>query len=144
MLTMLLIYHIVVTPIWMPHPMAAFGMLLLAWASGCAIGMVFLALKPWAPGFVSVTSTIYQRANMIASGKMFLANTLPSSMLAMFDWNPLFHAIDQARGFAFVNYFPNNSSISYPVKVTVVLLMIGLMGEFVTRKSVSLSWSARS
>lgn len=144
MLTMLLIYHIVVTPIWMPHPMAAFGMLLLAWASGCAIGMVFLALKPWAPGFVSVTSTIYQRANMIASGKMFLANTLPSSMLAMFDWNPLFHAIDQARGFAFVNYFPNNSSISYPIKVTVVLLMIGLMGEFVTRKSVSLSWSARS
>ncbi len=75
---------------------------------------------------------------------MFLANTLPSSMLAMFDWNPLFHCIDQARGFAFVNYFPHNSNISYPLKVTVVLLMIGLMGEFIARKRMSLSWSART
>lgn len=143
MFTMMLIYHIVVSPIWMPHPVAAFGMLLLAWASGCAIGMVFRALKPWVPGFVAVMSTFYQRANMISSGKMFLANTLPSSMLAMFDWNPLFHCIDQARGYAFVNYFPHNSSISYPLKVTIVLLMIGLMGEFIARKQMSLSWSAR-
>ncbi len=144
MFTMMAIYHIVVTPIWMPNPTAAFGMLLIAWASGCAVGMVFLTLKPWVPGFVQVASRFYQRANMIASGKMFLANTLPSSMLAMFDWNPLFHAIDQARGFAFVNYFPRNSSIEYPIKVTVVLLMIGLMGEFMGRKNVSLSWRARS
>ncbi len=144
MFTMMFIYHIVVTPIWMPHPMAAFGMLLLAWASGCAIGMIFLAVKPWFPGFVNVVSTFYLRANMISSGKMFLANTLPSSMLAMFDWNPLFHCIDQARGFAFVNYFPHNSNISYPLKVTVVLLMIGLMGEFIARKRMSLSWSART
>lgn len=41
---------------------------------------------------------------MIASGKMFVANTLPNFMLAMFDWNPLLYTIDQARGFAFINY----------------------------------------
>ncbi len=35
---------------------------------------------------------------MIASGKMFVANMLPTSMLLMLDWNPLFHCIDQARG----------------------------------------------
>ena len=142
--TMMLIYHILVTPIWIPNPIAAFGMLLLAWASGCAIGLVFLAMKPWAPGFVGVISSLYQRANMIASGKMFLANTMPAYMLAMFDWNPLFHCIDQARGFMFVNYFPRNSSLEYPIKVAVVLLLIGLMGEFLARKSVSLSWTARS
>jgi hypothetical protein len=31
------------------------------------------------------------------------ANTMPYFMLAMFDWNPLFHLIDQARGFTFIN-----------------------------------------
>jgi ABC-type polysaccharide/polyol phosphate export permease len=51
---------------------------------------------------------------MIASGKMFVANTLPPAMLAMFDWNPLFHIIDQCRGFVFNNYFPRNSNWEYP------------------------------
>jgi ABC-type polysaccharide/polyol phosphate export permease len=48
--------------------------------------------------FGIVFSSICQRANMIASGKMFVANALPGFMLAMFGWNPLFHCIDQARG----------------------------------------------
>ena len=117
-------------------------MLPLAWLVGVAIGVVFLALKPWFPGFVQIASSIYSRANMIASGKMFVANTLPSYLLAMFDWNPLFHAIDQARGFAFINYNPHYSSISYPLKVAVVLIMIGLMLEFYTRKHASVSWEA--
>lgn len=142
MFTILVVYHVALTPIWMPHPAAALGMVLLGWASGCAIGLVFLAMKPWAPGVVGLITRFYMRANMVASGKMFLANTLPASTLKFFDWNPLFHAIDQARGFAFINYFPHNSSVSYPVKLTIVLVMIGLMGEFFTRKQVSLSWTA--
>ncbi len=80
---------------------------------------------------------------MIASGKMFLANTLPAHMLAMFDWNPLFHAIDQSRGFIFINYNPHFSSISYPIYVGLVCLTIGLMGEFYTRRSASASWDAK-
>lgn len=144
MFTILFIYHIGFANIWMPDPFKAFGMFLLSWASGCAIGLVLLAAKPWVPGLVKIASLFYMRANMIASGKMFVANDLPTSMLAMFDWNPLFHMIDQARGFAFLNYNPHNSSLSYPIKVTIVFLMIGLMGEFVTRRSVSLSWFART
>ncbi|WP_372886463.1 ABC transporter permease, partial [Shimia sp.] len=107
------------------------------------IGMVLLALKPWFPGFVGILTTVYQRANMIASGKMFVANTLPTFMLNMFDWNPLFHSIDQSRGFAFINYAPRNTSIEYPLLFGVVFLMLGLMGEFYTRRRASLSWSAR-
>lgn len=136
-------YHVAFAPLQIEQPIAAFGMLLIAWFTGCAIGMVLLAMKPWFPSFVSIFSMVYQRANMIASGKMFVANTLPSSMLAMFDWNPLFHAIDQARGFAFINYNPRYSNYEYPLWVGLVLLMIGLMGEFYTRKYASLSWNAR-
>jgi ABC-type polysaccharide/polyol phosphate export permease len=80
---------------------------------------------------------------MIASGKMFLANTLPSFMLAMFDWNPLFHSIDQARGYVFINYNPHYSSWEYAVWVGVVLVMLGLMGDFYTRRRASISWNAR-
>ncbi|WP_137700987.1 ABC transporter permease [Marimonas lutisalis] len=136
-------YHVAVTPFDVAEPVAAFGTILVAWFTGLALGVVLLALKPWFPTAVQITSVIYMRANMIASGKMFLANTLPAYMLAMFDWNPLFHCIDQARGYTFINYNPRYSNIEYPIIVGIVLLMIGLMGEFYTRRHASVSWSAR-
>ncbi|MEL7090862.1 MAG: ABC transporter permease [Pseudomonadota bacterium] len=139
----LFIYHVGFTPIEIDQAFPAFGMLVLAWFTGCSIGLVLMALKPWFPTFVSIFSTIYQRANMIASGKMFVANTLPGYMLAMFDWNPLFHCIDQARGYVFINYNPHHSSWEYAFWLGVVFVMIGLMGEFYTRRHASLSWSAR-
>ncbi|MCB1400954.1 MAG: ABC transporter permease [Rhodobacteraceae bacterium] len=139
----LFIYHAAINPIQIYNPVGALGMILLAWFTGVALGMVFLAAKPWAPGFVGIVQTVYSRVNMIASGKMFLANTLPKSMLVLFDWNPLFHVIDQARGYTFINYNPHFSSVSYPVYVGLALLMIGLMGEFYTRQHASISWGAK-
>ncbi|PTW43865.1 MULTISPECIES: ABC transporter permease [Rhodovulum] len=137
------VYHAAFTPITVDRPVGAMGMLLLAWFSGLSVGMVFLALKPWAPGFVGLASTVFQRMNMIASGKMFVANTLPGYMLVFFDWNPLFHCIDQARGYAFVNYNPHFTSVGYPLRLAIALTMIGLMGEFYTRKFATASWYAR-
>lgn len=138
----LFVYHIGVKNVTIYDATGAYGMLMMAWFTGSAIGMVFLAAKPWAPNIISVVSQLYQRANMLASGKMFLANTLPSFMLAMFDWNPLFHSIDQARGFTFINYNPHYSSVMYPLTFGLVALVIGMMGEFFTRKRVSQSWTA--
>lgn len=143
LLLVLFVYHIAWTPIEIQQPMHALGMLVLAWFVGCAIGLVFLAIKPWFPSVVTLVSMVYQRANMIASGKMFVANTLPGYMLTMFDWNPLFHCIDQARGYSFINYNPRYSSWEYAFWVGVVCVMIGLMGEFYTRRHASLSWEAR-
>lgn len=134
--------HVAWHPVYIYDPIGTVGMFLMAWFSGVAVGMVFLALKPWLPGLAATLAMVYSRANMIASGKMFVANTMPGYMLAFFDWNPLFHAIDQARGFAFINYNPHFSSISYPMTVSIVLIMIGLMGEFYTRRHASISWSA--
>ena len=143
MAVLLFFYHVGFARITIADPAGAFGMVLLAWASGIGVGMVFLGLKPWAPEVFALLGTLYQRANMIASGKMFVANTLPATMLAMFDWNPLFHCIDQARGFIFVNYTPYFSSVGYPLAATGVLIVIGMMLEFRARRSVSLSWGAR-
>ncbi|GHG82678.1 ABC transporter permease [Pseudodonghicola xiamenensis] len=143
MFVLLFGYHVAIKPITIEDPAGAFAMLMLAWFSGCAVGLVLLALRPWFPTAVGLISTIYQRANMIASGKMFLANNLPGYMLPIFSWNPLFHTIDQARGYVFINYNPMNTNWHYTLWVGIVLTMIGLMGEFYTRRHASLSWSAR-
>ena len=142
MSVVLFIYHVAFVPIEIDDPIGAMGMLLVAWFTGVGVGMILLALKPWLPEVTRIASTVYARANMIASGKMFLANTLPASMLSLFDWNPLFHVIDQARGFIFLHYNPHFSSPTYPLWVGIGLLMIGLMAEFYTRRHVSASWSA--
>ncbi len=139
MATILFIYHVAVTPVVIKDPIGTFAMFLLAFFTGLGVGLILLAIKPWFPSFVAIFTTVYQRANMIASGKMFLANTLPGYMIAMFDWNPLFHCIDQARGYAFANYFPRNSNWEYALWLGITLLM----GEFYTRKHASLSWGAR-
>lgn len=138
----LLIYHIIFTPVVINDPIAALGFFILAWFSGCAVGMIFLALKPWFPRFTDVARTIYIRVNMIASGKLFVVNTLPAAMIAMFDWNPLFHIIDQMRGAVFLHYNPQFTSVEYPIYVSLVLIMLGLMGEFFARQHASLSWFA--
>ena len=139
----LFIYHAAFTPITIFDPVGTFGMLLLAWGTGVAIGMIFKSAMPWQPEFFGLLSTLYQRANMIASGKMFVANMMPTYILTYFDWNPLFHVIDQARGFIFLNYNPHYSSIQYPLVIMTICFVIGLMGEFYTRKYASSSWGAK-
>ncbi len=78
---------------------------------------------------------IVSRINIFASGKMMLGNTLSFTLLKFFDWNPLFHLIDQMRGALFINYMPRNSSISYALWVSTALVAIGLMGEFFSRRN---------
>lgn len=143
MCVLLFFYHALFSPIVIADPVGALGMVILSWISGVAIGMVLLAAKPWNPNLAMLTSTIIMRVNMVASGKMVVANLLGFTGLYMFGWNPLYHTIDQARGFIFENYSPRFTSISYPVYVTLVLIMLGLMGEFYTRRHASASWEAK-
>ena len=138
----LFFYHTLFNPIEIEFPIMALAMLVLAWASGIGVGMIFKAATPWAPDFFGVLTNLYTRANMIASGKMFLANALPTSKLFWFSWNPLFHTIDQTRGFIFLNYSPHYTTISYPVIITCVLIILGLMCDTFTKQYASASWSA--
>ena len=142
-LSILFLYHVLWTPITIYEPVGVMAMYLLAWASGIGVGMIFKAATPWQPEFFSIATMLYSRMNMIFSGKMVLGNNLSNRMLALYAWNPLFHCIDQCRGFMFENYTPHNSSITYPVVVTTVLIILGLMGENFTKKHASASWSAR-
>lgn len=135
-------YHAMFVPITIFDPVGTMAMFLLAWASGVVLGIIAQAAKPWWPEAVNLITQVYQRANMIFSGKMFLANMMPGYLIAYFDWNPLFHIIDQARGFIFLNYNPHYTTIAFPLIATAIFLLIGLMMEFYTRKHASASWMA--
>lgn len=142
LLIILFAIHTVINPISIHFWPGALMMYLLAWATGCAVGLMLMAAKPWLPDVVTIIQLVYIRANMIASGKMFVANMMIDMMIDMFDWNPLFHVIDQARGFTFVNYFPHHSNWEYPLYFTLIALLIGFMGDAYGRKHISASWGA--
>ena len=110
-----------------------------AWASGIAVGLVLMMITPLAPAIMGTFIQLYMRAQMITSGKFIPAGYLPTSLVVYFDWNPLFHCIDQARLETFVNYNKEVSSMSYPIWFTMVFLVLGLMGEFWSRKNLSRS-----
>ncbi len=137
----LFIYHAVMNPLTFDDPVGTVAMLLLAWATGVGVGMLFRAASPWQPRFFGTLASIYARINMIASGKMFVANAMPTLVLSFFDWNPLFHAIDQGRGYLFLNYAPRYTSIEYPVYVMLTCMTLGLIGEYYTSKRASISWT---
>ena len=111
----------------------------LAWSTGIGVGMVFMTLAPMFPFIIKTVSPVYQRAQMFSSGKFIPAAYMPTAMVGWFSWNPLFHTIDQARVAAFVNYNSDVTSISYPIWFTLVALLIGLMGEFWAKRTLSKS-----
>ena len=78
-------YYVVLSPFEIKDPVSCLGMVILAWMSGIAVGLVFMAAKPWAPGPIGLMSIMCRSANMVASGKMFMANNLPPFTLSMFD-----------------------------------------------------------
>jgi ABC-type polysaccharide/polyol phosphate export permease len=139
----LFVYHVAFVPVTINDPVHALSLILGCWLFGIGTGMVLLAIKPWAPKLAPMLMMIVSRINIFASGKMLVGNALSFTLLKFFDWNPLFHLIDQLRGAIFINYVPRNSSLSYALWVSVVLIALGLMGEFFTRKHTSRSWFAR-
>jgi len=140
----LLVVHILRGGLEFYNPAGLIFPFFMAWASGIAIGLMFGVLRPFAPKFIPMVALLYRRANMITSGKMLPANYMSASMITWFDWNPLFHTIDQARGHAFVNYFPRHTNMEYPVYLSLSLVMVAMMIEFWLRKNMSESWGKRS
>ena len=136
-------YHVAFKSIEVADPSFAFSMLMLSWVLGLGTGMVLLAIRPWAPRLAPILMTILTRVNFFASGKMMVGNALSFSLLHLFDWNPLFHIIDQMRGAIFVNCIPRNSSVTFALWWSFALIVIGLMGEFYSRRNISASWAKR-
>lgn len=136
-------YHVAFKPVEIEDPPFAVFMMIAAWVFGIATGLILLSIRPWAPKLAPILMMIISRVNVFASGKMMIGNALSFYLLKLFDWNPLFHCIDQMRGAIFLNYTPRNSEVGYIFEVSAALIVVGLMMEFFTRRRVSASWNAR-
>lgn len=141
-IAILWLYHVLAAPIRFDFWPGCLAMYLLAWFSGGCIGLVFLGIRPWSPRASRLITTAFQRINMFASGKMFVGNVVPNVLLPWFIWNPLFHVIDQQRGFLFINYTPLKTDPLYALWFSLAAMMLGLLINFTTRKYESLSWGA--
>jgi ABC-type polysaccharide/polyol phosphate export permease len=115
-------HHALVEPIEAsliaPMPQLAAG-----WISGLGLGLALLRLRLRRPGLASLLAMGWMRVGMVTSGAMFLGHVLPAAFLDWVVWNPLFHAIDQARGLAFENYVPRHS-LAWPVRIFAVLALL--------------------
>ena len=135
----ILVLWIFGTNLEIDNPAALALPIFFSWASGLGVGMIFMMITPFAPGIIKPFVTLYMRAQMITSGKFIPAAYMPAAMIPFFDWNPLFHCIDQARLATFVNYNTEVSNMSYPIWFTAGTILIGLMGEFWARQNLSKS-----
>ena len=140
---LLSVTHILVDPVEFDSLSGFAFAFFMSWVCGMAIGYLINALSPFAPRIMTILAALYTRGNMIFSGKMLVANTLPAAMLPFFLWNPLFHIIDYSRGESFINYTPRVSNIYYPIWVTIVLFVLALMLQKMADKKVSASWGKR-
>lgn len=120
-------YHAAVGGIEIERPAGFAATFALSWLFGLGVGLMLVSVKGKAPAVGNLLMQAYSRANILASGQMFVANMLPTSLLAWFSWNPLFHLVDQARGFAFVNYQPWFTSLAYPAVATLAVFSAGVL-----------------
>lgn len=141
-IAILWLYHVLVSPVSIESWPGVLAMYLMAWFSGMCMGLIFLGIRPWSPRGSKLLTTIFQRINMFGSGKMFVANLIPNAFIAWFLWNPLFHIIDQMRGFVFINYSPHKTDPYYPLWFSLAMMVVGLLINFTTRKYESISWTA--
>lgn len=142
-LVILFVTHVAWEPVSFYNLKLAAWCFFLAWFSGFCVGILFSSLTPFFPNLMKVITTVYSRMNMIFSGKMILANQMGGFLLPAFIWNPLFHAIDQARGATFINYEPRFTNLEYVIWVSLAVFTIGFMIEHWSRKYASESWNSR-
>lgn len=140
---LLLIVNVFIEPVLIANPKLFALCFFLSWFSGLAFGVLFMGASAFFPKIVGVISMVFQRANMIFSGKMLAAKNLTPQLLPFFVWNPLFHLVDQARNAAFLNYNSEVTNLQYPIYFSIIILLLGLMIENYARKTVSISANAR-
>lgn len=119
-------------------PLLFISVLFWCWLGGIAAGTIFLALDRYL-SWGGVLSTTYVRIMFFTSGKFFVASKIGGTIRPYFDWNPLFHLLDQGRGAIFLNYGARTTSMSYAITVVLMLLVVGFLTESYVRRHYNVS-----
>ena len=138
-LVIMMILNYLLRDVWEMHdPLLFISALFWCWVGGVAMGMVFLALTRYL-SWGGILHTTYVRIMFFTSGKFFVANKLSGDLRPIFDWNPLFHLLDQGRSATFLNYTGRTTNMEYPIVVILLLLVIGFLAESHVRRHFNMS-----
>ena len=133
----ILLFNYLIRGVWeMDHALLAIFTVLTAWLYGIGLGMILLALQRYV-SWANLVKIAYMRIMFFTSGKFFVGNTAP--MREMYDWNPLFHIIDQMRSAVFLNYTAKTTSLSYAWTWVFIVLVLGFLCESYVRRNYSMS-----
>ena len=101
-----------------------------------SLGLIFQAITPLAPSVFRILANFYKRIGIVTSGKMVPGNLLGAmgKFGGIFLWNPLFHIIDQGRGFIFDQYNPFISTLEYPIKASIIAFTFAIIFNFVSSR----------
>lgn len=126
----------------MANPLGFLSVLFWCWLGGVAVGMNVMALKYYFT-WGSLVENVYSRLMFLTSGKFFVANNIGPVMRAIFEWNPLFHLLDQGRDAIFLNYTAKTTTMVYPVVLILLLLALGFAAEHHIRRNYNASQTPR-
>ena len=138
-LLIMLVLNYLLRDVWEMHdPLLFVSVMFWCWTGGVAAGTVFLALNRYL-SWGSILHTTYIRIMFFTSGKFFVANNMPGDLRPYFDWNPLFHLLDQGRAAIFLNYTGRTTEMTYPIIVILAILVIGFLAEHHVRRHFNMS-----
>ncbi|MDF7826605.1 ABC transporter permease [Pontiellaceae bacterium B12227] len=109
----------------------------LAFASVCLLGMAVgtfnaVMLSVW-ESWLHIES-IFSRPLIIISGVFYIPSNLPPVAVDILKWNPVLHLIEWIRMGYYSNYNSTVLDKGYLVSFSLLMLLIGLIGERLTRK----------
>lgn len=138
LLIMLVLNYLLRDVYEMDDPLLFISAVFWCWMGGVAAGTIFLALGRYF-SWGNLVNTTYIRIMFFTSGKFFVANKLSGDLRPFFDWNPLFHLMDQGRDAIFINYTARTTNMTYPILIILGMLVVGFLAEHHVRRHFNMS-----
>lgn len=111
--------------------------LITAFAVTCLLGFGFGATNAVLLSFFESwrhVVTILTRPLMFISAIFYVPSYMPPEIIAWIKWNPVLHCVEWMRNGYYANYNSRVLDEFYVLTVAVILILIGLLGERLTRQ----------
>ena len=111
--------------------------LIIAFAVTCLLGFGFGATNAILLSYFEswrYVVTILTRPLMFISAIFFVPSYMPPEVVYWIKWNPVLHSVEWMRNGYYANYDSRVLDKFYVIAVAVILTLIGLLGERLTRQ----------
>ncbi|MDO6565481.1 ABC transporter permease [Alteromonas sp. 1_MG-2023] len=116
-------------------PLLLITLYLLLWLFSVSLGLIFAIAAAFVPEVDKIKSML-TRPLIFISCVFFSLQDMPEYLWPYFTWNPLAHFNELARYACFESYGHKGVSLSFTIKVTIVLFFLSLSLYHITWKKV--------